>query len=95
MIAWITDNILPGLDTKYFSLPSSAVTDPKRSEIHKAKRLVRRKKIALSHLIIADHRRQCRNIFKIEQFFIQKGAGARQHIICTVIAYRLDMQIRG
>ena len=54
-MATATDNILPGLGMKYFSLPRFAVTDPKQSEIRKAKRLVRGKKVALSHFIIADN----------------------------------------
>ena len=87
VIARTTDNILPGLDTKDFSLPSIAVTDPKQSEIHKAKQLVRGKNCVKSF----HYRRQCRNIFDIEQFLIQKGADARQYNICTVIAYQLGM----
>ena len=79
----ITDNILPGLDTKYFSLPSSAVMDPKRSGIHKAKRLVRGKnRIESFHC-----HRQCRNINKFEEFLVQKGEDAQQYNICLVIAY--------
>ena len=46
-IGLATDNILPGLDTTDFSLPGIAVTHSKQSDIHKAKRLVRRK-IALT-----------------------------------------------
>ena len=80
--------MLPGLDTKYFSLPRFAITDPKRSEIREAKRLVCGKNRVKSF----HYRRQCRNIFQIEQFLIEKGAGARQYNICTVIAYRLGMQ---
>ena len=83
-ISTSTDKILPGLNTKYFSLASFAITDPKRSEIHKAKRLVRGK-----NSIESFHcQRQCRSIFKIEQILIQKGVGVQQYNICTLIAYR-------